>query len=48
VDADCDIQFWGSKAEHVSDDPFVESSVPEAPEAGERVVVVDAMLHVLA
>jgi hypothetical protein len=34
--------------EHVSDDPLVQSSVPEPPEAGERVVVVDAMLHVLA
>jgi hypothetical protein len=33
---------------HVSYDPFVQSCVPEAPKAGEGVVVVDAVLHVLA
>lgn len=33
---------------HVSYDPFVESRMPESPEAGEGIIVVDAVLHVFA
>ncbi len=48
MNVDCDIQYEFQGVEHVSDDPLVQSGVPQPPEASERVVVVDAMLHVLA